>query len=404
MLDEPDVSYQHFSALIKSLSAVDNQKDSERVTAIRQMGICLWILFSWGREGGNMESAYRSGELTLLHAWQIARQYAGKPSDASRAISAAFHSIITAQRQISTQYLEKVILPHIGVRHGLTAAVRGSNGLDVNLKLFDLLGRLAMEGLWTYWTASRLPEDQVELKKNLTLAYREMGQSLKALIVNNPNLLLPAKDDQVIDISLAVLLLATDNRNSADLETWLTEIANRARFAYQTHGHYPCTLNSYNQLLEHPKSGDDAYRQNVTQGSVLYPMLSLYGVLFGFDELHKLISEFKTEKLEHCNFQFWYPDDASEQHFYTDSDSHGAILNDVAVTQPKDELLKQVFDECEHSPQFQTLSAVAYGFWPLILVACRHYRLPVPLHLFQGLQEQPQPAQSDKEAPKSAAG
>ena len=54
LLDEPEASYQHFAALIKSLATVDNQKDAERVTALRQMSICLWILFAWARETANM--------------------------------------------------------------------------------------------------------------------------------------------------------------------------------------------------------------------------------------------------------------------------------------------------------------------------------------------------------------
>jgi hypothetical protein len=33
------------------------------------------------------------------------------------------------------------------------------------------------------------------------------------------------------------------------------------------------------------------------------------------------------------------------------------------------------------------LSAVKFGWWPLIVVACRHYRLPLPLHLLEGLRE-----------------
>jgi hypothetical protein len=77
LLDEPETSHRHFASLIESLSAVDALKDAERVTAIRQMSICLWILFAWAREAGNMESAYLSSELALLHGWKIVKLYAG---------------------------------------------------------------------------------------------------------------------------------------------------------------------------------------------------------------------------------------------------------------------------------------------------------------------------------------
>ncbi len=99
----------------------------------------------------------------------------------------------------------------------------------------------------------------------------------------------------------------------------------------------------------------------------------------------------KRKHLEHCNFQFWYPDDSSEEHFYTNSDTHGAVLSRVAVDRPREEFLAQVFGECHQAPHFKELSAVKFGWWPLIVVACRHYRLPPPLHLLEGLRTKPAP-------------
>jgi len=58
LLDEPEASYRHFATLIKSLSAVDDQNDAKRVTAIRQISICLWILFACPREQYPQANAY----------------------------------------------------------------------------------------------------------------------------------------------------------------------------------------------------------------------------------------------------------------------------------------------------------------------------------------------------------
>ncbi|MEM0979129.1 MAG: hypothetical protein AAGH78_02540, partial [Cyanobacteria bacterium P01_H01_bin.58] len=89
-------------------------------------------------------------------------------------------------------------------------------------------------------------------------------------------------------------------------------------------------------------------------------------------------------------FQLWYPDDKSEDHIYMNSDVHGATLSHVCVDRPMNDFLKQVFDECEHSPHFHTLSAVEQDLWPVILIACRHYRLPIPLHLWKGFHRDAQ--------------
>lgn len=388
MLDEPDTSYQQFAALIRSLSAVDERNNTQRVRAIRQISICLWILFAWGRDAGNIESAYRSSELALLHAWEIVRLYAEKKNKTATAVLSAFTSILSAHQQISSEYLLKCALPHVGKRDGLSTAIRGSCSLDVNLKLFDLLGRIAVKGLWTYWGAAQSTEEQIDSQEQLLNAYHQCASSIKALISNNPALLLPIKDDQAIDISIAAFVLALDANNHDDIKNWLTEIVERAAFAYRTHGDYPANLDVYSDLLDHPKKGDNEYRENVTCGSILYPTVALWAALFDFDELYSEVATFKEQHLQHCNFQFWYPDEISESHFYTNRDAHGATLSNVCVDRSKEELLRQVFAECVHSPHFRELSAVKLGFWPLIIVACRHYRLPLPLHLLEGFRKQ----------------
>ena len=162
-------------------------------------------------------------------------------------------------------------------------------------------------------------------------------------------------------------MLALDSGNHNDIKTWLSEIVERAAFAYRTHGLYPANLDAYSELLEHPKKEDNEYRENVTCGSILYPTIALWAALFDFDELYAEVAAFKKQNLQHCNFQFWYPDESSETHFYTNSDAHGVALSTVCVDRAKEELLEEAFAECDHSPHFKNLSAVKLGFSPLIV-------------------------------------
>ncbi|MBK1681898.1 hypothetical protein [Rhodocyclus tenuis] len=385
MLDEPEISYRHFAALIRGLSAVEALNDVRRITAIRQMSICLWILFSWAREAENVESAYLAGEFTLLHAWNIFRFYVGQNTKAARAIETAFLSIFLAYRQVCSEFLGKNVLPYVGKLHAISDAIRGSCSLEVNLKLFDILGRLGSDGLWTCWLAGRCVEEQSELREALLRETRMRAEAVKELIFNNPALLLPAKDDQVVDILIATLLIAVDRDNSPFISSWLGEMVARAGYSYKTNGKYPCVLASYSELLEHPKSADNDYRKSATSASILYPSIALWAALIGDTETYDKVSAMKRENFQHCTFQFWYPDDASEMYFYTDSNPHGASLANVAIDRPKDEFLDQAFGECERSPHFKELSAVKTAWWPLIVIACRHYRLPLPLHFLEGI-------------------
>lgn len=387
LLDEPEASFRHFSKLIKSFSGVGSKSDAQLITSIRQLNICLWILFAWARDTGNLEAAYLSGESTLLHAWELTKGHSAKRNKAAESIQSSFFSILNVYQLICRHYLAKKIIPHAGKLHGLSSAVRSSNKIDVNLKLFDVLGRLATSGIWSYWNASIGDKEYEERKQVYDREMDIISQAIKILIHNNPILLLPFKDDHAIDISLTLLFLSLKDSNEGYMNNWLKEMMERAIFAYKCHGPYPCILDSYRDLLEHPKRGDDEYRKEVTAGSILYPTIALWAALLKENDLYEKVKAAKDNHFRHCNFQFWYPDETSEDCLYINSDLHGAVLSDVRVDLSPKEFLEAVWTECDHTNHFDKLSAREHGFWPLILVACRHYRIPVPLHFTLSYRE-----------------
>jgi hypothetical protein len=385
LLDEPDAAYGYFAALVETLDGKFS-KDAERIRTMRQLSVSLWILFSWSRELGNLECAYRASELTILHAWNIFRFFEGKNTKASEACGDAFGSIFQAYRQIDMEYLAK-IAPHLQALHALSAAVQGGSSLDVNLKMFDLLGRIALSGLWSYGATLLWAEDD-DTRRSLFLAEAaDAAAGVKALILNNPVLYSPIKDDQATDIALAAFLLLIKGDDRLALGGWMREMVQRIRFAFATNERYPCTKQSYSDLLEHPLSKEAKYRENVTNASVLYPLMALIAALLKDDKLFADLASLQTETLTYSNFQLWFPDDATEGNLYTNRELHGISLCDLSLQSGPEALLKQLSAECDLSPQFWKLSCVQQGWWQLVLVACRHYRLPIPVHLLKGLGE-----------------
>jgi hypothetical protein len=398
LLDQPGSSFGHFNALVRSLAPAPDAAEAAMATAIRQMGICLRILFAWCRDARNTEAAYLAGEVTLLYGWTIFKRFAAKETKAALAVRDAFLSIYDAYQEICGEFLRTDVLPHAATLHGLSTAVRGSGSLDVNLKLFDLLGRVGVTGLWTHWTATRASEEQAEARAALLTEARALRQALKAMVANNPALFLPATEDQSIDLAIALLFLATDGAELDEVRNWLRELFGRSAFALRSHGHYPCTLREYSELLEHPRRRDEEYRREATAGSVLFPLLAVWAALLEDRELYREIALLKEQVLSHCTFQYWFPDEATEDHLYTDDGSHGATLTDVGVDRPETQLLNQLFSECDAAPHFEELSAVRYDWWPLVAVACRHHRLPLPLHFLKGLRNSEPPAPGEGEA------
>ncbi len=376
LLDEPEASYRHFSKLVKTLSS--NCKDNkEIIKRLRQINICLWILFSWARDAGNIEAAYLASEFSVLHAWQLAKTCASKvkKSKAEQEILNTFQSIVDTYERITVEYGLKII-PHVSKRHAISNAVHSQFGLDVNLKLFDVLGRLSV---WGIWMLLRMGAEEDDKYQKLISFHSE---ATKQFIFNNPELLLPIKDSQVIDISVAVLFFLISG-DTEFVKKWLLEMVQRADFSYLTRNHYPCNISKYSQLVEHvlmPNKGDD-YFQEVTQGSILFPMIALWAALLEDGELYQKVQMLKENHLKHCNFQLCFPEETSEKHFYLNDDIHGTALCEVWVERSMDEFLKQIQEECQYS-HFDKLSAIESKFALLIIMACRHYRLPLPANFF----------------------
>lgn len=159
----------------------------------------------------------------------------------------------------------------------------------------------------------------------------------------------------------------------------------RIDFNFRTHNHYPCNLNSYHELIEYPIEKTTQYREEITAGSILYPYLAMFSALLGFDDVYEKVQTLKTELLPHCNFQIWYPDEMTESDLYLNKSNHGATLSNVLIDRGKEEFLEQLFTECDESSSFDNLTANKFGRWPLVFVACRHYRVPVPVQFLKNV-------------------
>jgi hypothetical protein len=374
MVDQPDVSYEHFTRLLFAVRA-RVVKDKDRVLVARQINICLWVLFIWGREIDNLHAPYRASELALLHVWELLKPSIGKKGVQAAAIASAFHQLIVLHSTVAGLFLERKILPYVTQQHALSFAVNSGEPTDVNLKMFDTLGRLALAGHWMVWLGRfggrDLNAEQIAgLRKHVTNGF--------SLIANNPSLFLPLMDEQAVELCLFLVLAAQFGHVDADIRNWLAEMVRRLRMTVLSHGRYPAALTDYADLLAHPKAQTDEYRREVTPGSVLIPTLFAFVAALNDSQSIASLEELLAGPLAHCTLQLWIPDESSEKHFYLNDAVHGAALSDLPVSDSGQDLLKILATACKSPEGFNNLSAIRYGCFPLILTACRHYRLPVP--------------------------
>lgn len=384
LLEEPESSTKHFFKLVDDILS-DVTDAGTAASSITRLNICLWILFSWCRDSKNLESSYLSAEQALLLAWDKAKDHYTGRNKASK----AFDSILNTYHLITDSYIDECLIPYVGFKYALSHAVNSPCSIDVNIKLFDVLGRLSIKGHWVLeslsksYAANPPTEEENEEQEALRKRLKAITKAIYLLVVNNPILLSPYKDSQAIDIGLALTLLSSDSELDEFVKSWLAEIVERCRFSYEINGMYPIVLDSYEKLLEHRHKDktDISYKQKVTNASVLYPLLVVFCALYKMDSESSELKSFADEKLRHSTLQYWYPNQYSENRMYSNSDTHGSASTDFPVN--GNLALKHVVSECQSADSYRNMSAVTQEKATLVLTACRSYRYPVPFHYLE---------------------
>lgn len=382
MVDEPDVAFKHFATLIQKLCATEETTPRQRITILRQLYICLWVLFVWARDAGNLEAPYRASERVLLQAWPLIQGDVAKSTKTSEEIGAAYADLVDLHFRIWDGLIGEKILPFVEAEHAISVAVDSAAPADVNLKLFETLGRMAMRGLWMLWAKSGtapLPEHKTDWNSPEATA---LAQQIIFLIRSNPILFTPIADSQAVDIAITLLFLSMMDKWDAGARNYAEEVVRRVTYAYRTHNRYPTIHDDYRSLIQHPRERTDAYREAATKGSTLLPLLGIWVSSLGPADVARFFAQFAAEELKHCNCQFWLPGIDSEVKLYIGDTHHGVALCNVPITEDGEVAMRVVEAETGGTSPFNGLSAVKLGHWPIVALACRHYRLPLPPDLW----------------------
>jgi hypothetical protein len=389
MVDDPDVAYRHFARLVHELAQAAST-DKEQLRSARQMYIALWVLFVWARDIDNLEAPYQTSELVVLRLWDMHRPYIDKRGRTTRESASVLMHAIQLHQAIAHDFLVRKVLPHASKVYGVSVAVGAEAPADVNLKLFDLLGRIALTGLWLCFLEQRSADPVA--KEAATAKAKELAKAGLLLIENNPVLLLPLQDIHSVEVSLMLLLVAASNEGLPAARDWLHEIAKNFIFTVRLHGRYPCVFTDYRELIAHPREASEEYRREALSGSTLLPLVAAFLAAFGDREELSHLARLQEEELEHCTLQLWLPDDASEGAIYRGANDHGLAVCDLRLNRDGLDLFDALDSAIEQTSGFKQLSAVATDFWPIVLMACRHFRLPVPPQFWRPLLERPNAA------------
>lgn len=377
MADEPDSSYLYFVRLLNSLLKEEKSR-KKRIFRVRQLMVCLGLLKHHCGEVENLDACYRAAEISLLHCWTYLNL---------NKVSAKRHMLqeLTVYTRLWWQYVEigqlycEKVSAFCNDAYFMTYACHAGNEVDVNLRLYDVMGRMASYGASLWWYALSLREHP-ELIKICQAGVSRVANALIGLMKNNPAVNSPIRDDYVVEIGIVSMFLNQINCQDS-LCKWYMCVLNQMQKNFCLGRAFPSTGLDYLGLVEHLQHmHDDAYKTKVLPSSVLLPMMYMFASALGFSDVCSNISKIAERFLKGCDFQVWYPEPFSEEAFYENRSNHGLQLVSQNLLDGE-KFMRNVFSECDKRElPFSCLKSVFGG---LLLIGCRAHRYPLPPQLIQ---------------------
>ncbi|MBY6031956.1 hypothetical protein [Marinobacter daepoensis] len=379
MLDQPDVAYRHFCHLLNAIFT-EPKNQTERTRQLRKAYLCLWILFVWARDAGNLEAAYRASELVLLRSWPHCDNTRLRKGTAQQERLAHFDQVLKLYNIIAHLLLVEKIGPFADKRYALSMAVNSRNAVDINIALFETLGRLSLHGLWL--DAFSNVQDEAFAQAMSEAADKVLNIAI-GMLNANPALIVPVRDDFAIELALFMRLADVRGRLS-NVADYIRGIAEHLCDGLVTRQHYPIPTTDYRDVLAHPGDRSDEYFEEHTRAGILYTFVLAWLAMIGDEERAERLRSTLLEHAPHMTHQIWIPDGQTDEVFWDGGREHGLSVPGL----PLSESLEAVFDLInrvigEH-PLEERVSAVRIGLAPILFMACRHYRMPIPPHLWRG--------------------
>lgn len=380
-VDEPEVAFKAFRRLVRETLRNSEVQESVRKwnRAGRTVNLCLGLLIQACRDAGNLEAALLGAETCALEIWAAFIKQGMQKSMQNETIWTTVTGTDRLLETVYNEYLSK-LEPLTSDKYQLALVVKGNSPLDINLRLFDLLGRVSSFGLMMGTLANSVARSDIENKEQILERFNQLGKRLEQFVCNmirfNPTLLYPLKDDFCIEIATTALFLHS-REGHRFLYWWLFHMVDNIHGSLKNGMPHPCIFHSYRKLLDFYKDPKH-FRKAALPSSELIPTLALIALSFKWDDIYERILLLIRQDLSDTDFQLWFPEHDEEVALFLNETVHGVQLTNLSVLNPQ-QFVKEVKKCCERYPvEFLCRGSRVW----LIFLACRHYRIPVPAHFW----------------------
>jgi hypothetical protein len=374
---EIDYDQKDFHRLFRRLLGLSNdgvlvessKHPADLSKSLRVVNLSTEIYSKWSEDEGNLKQSLVASERAVLWSWH--RIQLEEPNKRPQYYP-EFLETWRTYKQVAHRYFDK-LQPHLYVKDGLSGYCH--ENAEFALVTFEQIGILATIGL----SQLLVTADEEGAKLNFQNA-TVVAKALASLIANNPVSGSPRLDGNVIDITLALMLLTITN-HLTEARDWLAELVERADFTFKIKRNFPIGTDSLDDLADATVWDDELLRGELMKTSWFLATLAGWAVILERNDLYDVLSKNTKRDYPEVGLQLWHPTEDVAKHLYYWQAQYRSGESEAPI------ILPGTFDEYRDRMKailalsrldIRTFSpALLSGMDAIDLVASRHFRTPV---------------------------
>lgn len=371
-LSDPDYDLAEYVFLMDEIIGKINLSDSNKrhiLNQLRKINLLLVIVISYCEKENDLRLALKASEITLLRMYKlIVMEEQVVDEDQVGELMRLFMT----RKTLFAKYLAK-ILPACLVKNGLSRQSR--DAVSYTFVAYEQLGFIAVAGLENLQFAD-LMVSQKEIAATLVMDANECANGIIQLFNNNSLIFTPRADDQIIEISLAFLLLMKLGRDK-DVEDLLILYNNEIAQGKMYSNIAPHFQNDIEEIFE--LDIDYEKRKHFDyQSSCLLTILTEWCLAVNKPEIYTYYYAIKKRLFDNVDLILWLPDADTEKYLYTEYAGRKSGYSLSGIELPEDfASFKQItLEEYLHNSAELKFSCFGLNnpFWAMPAIASRHYR------------------------------
>jgi hypothetical protein len=362
--------FQRLLGLTHNGELVESSKHQPALEkSLRIVNLATQIYSKWSEDEGNLKQSFIASERAMLWCWHRIQL---EPPDNRAQYYESFLDIWRTYKDVAHRYFDKLQL-HVREQDGLSGYCR--ENAEFALVTFEQIGIMATIGLSQILVTS----DEAGAIHNLQNAM-VVADALAALISNNPVSGSPRLDGNVIDITLALILLtATDHLT--DAANWLEELVKRVDYTFRIKRNFPIATDSLDDLADSIVGDDEGLQNQLMKTSWLLATLAAWAIILERNDVYDVLAKNTKNMYPEVFLQLWHPTEEVAKHLYYGQAHYRTGETEAPILLP--DSAKEYRDRMRALLALPRLDirtfspALLLGMDAIDLVASRHFRTPV---------------------------